>query len=573
MSSELAMMLVAVFIYFAAMVGIGVYAARQTSSHEDYMLGGRRLGPITAALSAGASDMSAWLLMGLPGVIYATGLIEAWVAIGLLLGAYLNWFIVAPRLRAYTEVSRNSITIPSFFENRTRDNTHILRTVTAIVIVVFFTLYISSGMVAGGKFFEASFGGEYLHGMLIVGGVTLLYTFFGGFLGASLTDVAQGVIIMAALIVLPIIGVIQTGGFGEVINTVNEINPEQLSLFGAGIAENPAVIISIVSALAWGLGYFGQPHIIVRFMALRSPEDAKAGRRVGLGWMGLSLIGTVLGSFVALAYFHNNNVPLDDPEQVLLVFSQILFHPLIAGFVLAAVLAAIMSTISSQLIVTSSALVEDLYRMFDKNISQRALAWMGRVVVLVVAAIAMLMALVPNDTILGLVSFAWAGFGAAFGPLILLSLFWRRLTNWGAMAGMAVGATTVFVWKAVDPFGIGLYELLPAFILALLVAVFVSMATYEHNPEIQREFTRTGAIVLPGSEAAAAGVTGAAQADAAGSGDAADGASGSGGSDAADGVASADVIEPIDCTDADAGGGAASDGSGSGAGSGSSAVR
>ncbi|MFD2675138.1 sodium/proline symporter PutP [Gulosibacter bifidus] len=520
MSPELAMMLVAVGIYFAAMLAIGIYAARQNSSHEDYMLGGRRLGPFAAALSAGASDMSAWLLMGLPGAIYAAGLIEAWIAIGLSLGAYLNWALVAPRLRAYTEVSNNSITIPSFFENRLRDRTHILRIVSAVVILVFFTLYISSGMVAGGEFFVASFGGEYLWGMLLVGGTTLLYTFFGGFLGATLTDVVQGMLIMAALVVLPIVAIFQVGGWGEVQTAVEAVDPAFFSLIGEGLSD-PASIIAIISSLAWGLGYFGQPHIIVRFMALRSHEDAKAGRRIGIGWMVISLIGTTFAAFIGIAYFQQQGLTLDNPEHVVLAMSQALFHPLVAGFVLAAVLAAIMSTISSQLIVTSSALVEDLYRIADKNVSEKKLAWLGRLVVLMIAVIAILLALSPDDTILGLVSFAWAGFGAAFGPLILLSLFWRRLTNWGAIAGMVTGAVTVFLWKQFDPFALGLYELLPAFVLALVVAIIVSLATYSHDEDIQREFTQTGAIVLPGSESAAAGITGAAQSDADAAGSAA----------------------------------------------------
>ncbi|WP_309128796.1 sodium/proline symporter PutP [Microbacterium sp.] len=484
---------VALGLYFAAMLLIGYLAYRRTTDHEDYMLGGRNLPPWVAALSAGASDMSGWLVMGLPGAIYLSGLIEAWIAVGLTIGAYLNWLLVAPRLRAYTEVSRNSITVPSFFENRLRDSSRMLRVLAGLVVLVFFTLYISSGMVAGGKFFESSFNGDYLTGMLLVGGITLLYTLFGGFLGASLTDVVQGLMMVVALIVVPIFAVIAIGDLGETGRLISEnAGPAHLSFLG-GTAVTGGTILAIVSSLAWGLGYFGQPHIIVRFMALRSPQEAKSARRIGISWMVVSMFGAIISGIVGIAYVAAKGIDLGDPETVVLIMSTTLLHPFVAGIVLAAVLAAIMSTISSQLIVCSSALVEDLYRVFRRTPpSQRRLVLMGRIAVLVVAVIAIVLAITPNDTILGLVSFAWAGFGAAFGPVILLSLFWRKLTNWGALAGMFVGAVTVFVWKALDT---GLYELLPAFVLAMITAVVVSLATYRHNAEIQQEFTDTGTML------------------------------------------------------------------------------
>ncbi|MFE2772558.1 sodium/proline symporter PutP [Microbacterium resistens] len=490
--SDQIVLFAALGLYFAGMLLIGWMAYRRTSDHEDYMLGGRNLPPWVAALSAGASDMSGWLVMGLPGAIYAAGLIEAWIAIGLLLGAYLNWKIVAPRLRAYTEVSRNSITVPSFLENRLRDGTRLLRIISGTVILVFFTLYISSGMVAGGVFFESSFNGDYLTGMMLVTGVTLLYTLFGGFLGASFTDVVQGLMMVVALIVVPVAAVVAIGGLGETSELIGEIAPDHLSLL-SGTAFTGGTILAIVSALAWGLGYFGQPHIIVRFMALRSPQEAKSARRIGISWMAVSLGGAVLSGLVGAAYIAKTGVDLTNPETVVLLMSQTLLHPFVAGLVLAAVLAAIMSTISSQLIVCSSALVEDICRVFRRTPPRPArLVLMGRLAVLGVAIVAGILAITPNDTILGLVSFAWAGFGAAFGPVILLSLFWRRLTNWGALAGMVVGAATVFIWKAL---GTGLYELLPAFVLSLLAAIVVSLATYRHNEEIQREFTDTGTMV------------------------------------------------------------------------------
>ncbi|MGW9022589.1 sodium/proline symporter PutP [Leucobacter chromiiresistens] len=488
----------ALAIYFAVMLFIGWLAFRRTSSHEGYMLAGRGLPPWVAALSAGASDMSGWLIMGLPGAIYASGLIEGWIAVGLLIGSYLNWRLVAPRLRAYSEVSRNSITIPSFFENRTRDRTRLLRTISSVIILVFFTLYASSGMVAGGKYFESTFGGDYWIGMLLVTVVTLAYTLFGGFLGASLTDVVQGLMMVVALIVVPVVAIITIGGWGEA--TGSGASAGQLSLFGDGTLSTGAVVLVVVSGLAWGLGYFGQPHIIVRFMALRTPQEAASARRIGTSWQFLSLLGAVASGLVGAAYFEKFGGAPADPETVVLLMSQVLLHPLVAGFVLAAVLAAIMSTLSSQLIVCSSALVEDLYRLARKTPpSDRALVLLGRGGVLVVALLAALLAISPNDSVLGLVSFAWAGFGAAFGPIVLLSLYWRRLTNWGALAGMVAGSVTVFVWKAL---GTGLYELLPGFVVALAAAMLVSLATQRPDAEIEREFSETMELVLPGRDRA-----------------------------------------------------------------------
>ena len=372
---------IALGLYFAAMLLIGYLAFRRTSDHEDYMLGGRNLPPWVAALSAGASDMSGWLVMGLPGAIFLSGLIEAWIAVGLTIGAYLNWLLVAPRLRAYTQVSRNSITVPSFFENRLRDSSRLLRILAGIVILVFFTLYISSGMVAGGVFFESSFNSDYLLGMGLVAGVTLLYTLFGGFLGASFTDVVQGLMMVIALIVVPVAAVIAVGGFGEVGAYIDELAPDHLSLIG-GTALTGGTILAIVSALAWGLGYFGQPHIIVRFMALRSPHEAKSARRIGMTWMIISLIGAVFSGLVGIAYMAQQGIDLSNPETVVLVMSQTLLHPFVAGLVLAAVLAAIMSTISSQLIVASSALVEDLFKVVRKDPSPKLLVTLGRLTVL-----------------------------------------------------------------------------------------------------------------------------------------------------------------------------------------------
>ncbi|MBK0422075.1 sodium/proline symporter PutP [Leucobacter sp. CSA2] len=491
--SDQVFLYIALGLYFALMLVIGFVAFRRTQSHEGYMLAGRGLPPWVAALSAGASDMSGWLIMGLPGAIYATGLIEGWIAVGLLVGSYLNWRLVAPRLRAYSEVSRNSITIPSYFENRLRDRTHLLRIISSVIILVFFTIYVSSGMVAGGVFFESAFGGDYLIGMVIVTTVTLAYTLFGGFLGASLTDVAQGLMMVTALVAVPIIAIINIGGLGETAHIVETVGAGNLSIFGSASLGAGAVALVIISGLAWGLGYFGQPHIIVRFMALRKPEEAASARRIGTSWQFLSLAGAVVCGLVGIAYFEKTGGAPQNPETVVLLMSQTLLHPLIAGLVLAAVLAAIMSTLSSQLIVCSSALVEDIYKLARKPApSERSLVLLGRAGVLLVAIVAGLLAISPNDSILGLVSFAWAGFGAAFGPIVLLSLFWKRLTNWGAIAGMLVGAAAVFGWKALNT---GLYELLPAFVIAGVVAVVVSLFTARENSAIEREFSETQEIL------------------------------------------------------------------------------
>lgn len=488
--------LIAMAIYMLAMLAIGWWAYRRTTDLDDYMLAGRDLKPGVAALSAGASDMSGWLLMGLPGAIYVSGLVEGWIAVGLTAGAWLNWKFVAPRLRSYTLVSNNSITVPSFLENRLKDRSRVLRVVSGLIILVFFTFYVSSGMVAGGVFFESSFGSSYLVGMLIVAGVTIAYTLFGGFLAASYTDVVQGLMMLAALIAVPLIGLGQVGGFGGMTDSLREINPDMLDPIAGGTA------VGIISALAWGLGYFGQPHIIVRFMALRSPQDAKAGRRIGVGWMLLTVIGAITTALIGAAYVQQNDLSLSDPEAVFLELAQIFFHPLVAGFVLAAVLAAIMSTISSQLIVTSSALVEDLYKIAVKrDASPKSMVMLGRLGVLVVSVISILIALDRNASILDLVGFAWAGFGAAFGPTILLALYWRRLTTAGALSGMIAGAAVAFLWGTFEMPGVlgDVYEIIPGFLINLLLTVVVSRLTYKPSAEIDAEFDDAARIAKGGA--------------------------------------------------------------------------
>ena len=488
---------IAIGLYFAGMLAIGYVAYRRTKNNLDaYMLADRGLRPSVAALSAGASDMSGWLLMGLPGAIYISGLFEAWIAIGLTIGAWLNWKFVAPRLRAYTEVAGNSITIPSFFEHRLKDTSRAIRIVCGLIILVFFTFYVSSGMVAAGKFFESSFGGNYLFGMLVVAGITILYTFFGGFLGATLTDVAQGLLMLGALLAVPIVAIIDVGGPSATIAAINEVDPNLLSLFAGGTA------VAGISAAAWGLGYFGQPHIIVRFMALKNPQQAHAARRIGIGWMVLTVLGSICTALIGIAYFQiNGGTPTDAEkgETVFLDLAQIMFHPFIAGLVLAAVLAAIMSTVSSQLVVTSSALVEDLFKIIAEKLgstaqlSDRAYVMFGRFGVLGVAVVAAVLAINPSDSILDLVGFAWAGFGASFGPIVLLSLFWKRLSNWGALAGLITGAVVAYTWGQ-SSLSETMYEIVPGFAANLVVAIVVSLFTFKADSEISNAFERSSML-------------------------------------------------------------------------------
>lgn len=474
---------IAMIIYFVAMIVIGLFAYTRTKNLDDYMLGGRELNPAVAALSAGAADMSGWLLMGLPGALYLSGIVEGWIAIGLTIGSWTSWKIVAPRLRSYTQVAGNSITVPSFLGNRLHDQTRLVRIVAGIIIFVFFTFYVSSGIVAGGTFFESAFGMNYHLGMVIVTAVVVLYTLIGGFLAVSWTDMVQGLMMLIALIAVPIVGVFVLGGFGALTDGVNAVNPDFLSPFGG------ATVVGVISSLAWGLGYFGQPHIIVRYMALRSPAEAKQARRIGIGWMALSVIGAGGTAIVGIALNRAGIIRIGEGqhESVFIIASQTLFPSLIAGFMLAAILAAIMSTISSQLLVTSSAVVEDIINAKGKRSRDTAdSVIIGRVAVLAVSVLAAIFAWYKTDSILNLVAFAWAGFGAAFGPIVLLALYYRKLTWQGALAGMITGAVVVGLWGTFEWFG--LYEILPGFVLGMLVAYLVSQLTYRENAEIAAEF-------------------------------------------------------------------------------------
>ncbi|MCV2885398.1 sodium/proline symporter PutP [Aestuariibacter sp. AA17] len=486
--------LISLSIYFIAMLAIGFYAfKRSTSDLGEYMLGGRKLSPGVTALSAGASDMSGWMLMGVPGAMYVSGASSAWIAIGLIVGAFCNYLYVAPRLRVYTEQANNAITIPDYFENRFHDHTHSLRMVASLVIIVFFTLYTSSGVVAGGKLFESSFGLPYETGLYITIGVVVAYTFVGGFLAVSLTDFVQGCIMFTALILVPIVVMMELGGLTSAIELSNNINPNTFNLFIDASNNIPLSTLGIISLLAWGLGYFGQPHIIVRFMAIRNVSEMKTARRIGMSWMIISLIGAMATGLFGAVYVNNTQAELADPETIFVFLSQILFHPFIAGFLLAAILAAIMSTISSQLLVTSSSLTADIYQTFlNKQATQKQLVLFGRLSVVAVAAVAVYLAHDRESTILSLVSNAWAGFGAAFGPIILVSLYWRNMTLAAALSGMIIGALTVLVW-IYAPFEIAgkslssyMYEIVPGFIMNLCTIFVVSKLTPIPKKDIVR---------------------------------------------------------------------------------------
>jgi sodium/proline symporter len=476
--------IISIVIYMIGMLLIGYVAYKRTANLSDYMLGGRDLGPAVTALSAGASDMSGWLLMGLPGAMYLTGLSSGWIVAGLCAGAYLNWLFIAPRLRTYTEVANDSITIPDFLENRFKDGSRLLRITSALVILIFFTFYTSSGMVSGGQLFKTAFNMEYSTGIWLTASVVILYTLFGGFLAVSWTDFVQGTIMFIALILVPVVTVANIGSLDKTFNVIQAIDPKLLQAFEG------TSIVGIISLMAWGLGYFGQPHIIVRFMAISSVKEMKSARRIGMGWMVFSIVGAMITGLFGIAYFNLKGAPLAEGahETVFIVLAQELFPSLITGFLLAAILAAIMSTIASQLLVTSSSLTEDFYKAFiRKSASDKELVLVGRLAVLAVSLIALLLALHPNKTILDLVGYAWAGFGAAFGPVILLSLYWKRMTKWGALAGMVIGAITVIVWEQIERFE-EVYEIIPGFIACTLAITIVSLLSPKPVPEIEAEF-------------------------------------------------------------------------------------
>ena len=465
-------MVVTFLVYIFGMILIGFIAWRSTKNFDDYILGGRSLGSVVTALSAGASDMSGWLLMGLPGAIFIAGISESWIAIGLTVGAWINWKLVAGRLRVHTEYNNNALTLPDYFTSRFEDKSRALRIISALVILLFFTIYCASGIVAGARLFESTFGMSYETALWAGAAATILYTFIGGFLAVSWTDTVQATLMIFALILTPVIVILAVGGLGDSLEVIKQKSIENVDML-KGLN-----LVAIISLMGWGLGYFGQPHILARFMAADSHHTIVHARRISMAWMILCLAGAVAVGFFGIAYFNENPTLAasvnPNSERVFIELTQILFNPWIAGILLSAILAAVMSTLSCQLLVCSSAITEDLYKaFFRKNASQRELVWVGRMMVLVVALVAIALAANPENRVLGLVSYAWAGFGAAFGPVVLFSVMWSRMTRNGALVGMIIGAVTVIVWKQFAWFG--LYEIIPGFIFASLGIVVVSL--------------------------------------------------------------------------------------------------
>ena len=466
--------------YLLVMVAIGLWAWWQTKTFDDYILGGRSLGPVVTALSAGASDMSGWLLMGLPGALYATGLAEAWIAIGLCVGQYLNWRLVAGPLRVYTERTKNALTLPDFFTHRFDDQARVLRVLSALVILVFFAVYCASGVVAGARLFEQVFGIDYATALWVGAAATIAYTLIGGFLAVSWTDTVQATLMIFALVLTPVMVAIGAGGVDASLVAIEQVDPTRLSWVGAG------GIVAVISAAAWGLGYFGQPHILARFMAADSIKTIPAARRIGMVWMVACLGGAIAVGLFGIAYYAQHPElagPVNEnPERVFMALAEHLFNPWVAGILLSAILAAVMSTLSCQLLVCSSALTEDFYRGFLRPAaSQRELVWVGRFMVGAVALLAIFIARDPESRVLGLVAYAWAGFGAAFGPVVLLALFWSRMTRNGAVAGILAGALTVVLWKYT---GSALYEIVPGFIASTVAVVVVSLLGKAPAPAI-----------------------------------------------------------------------------------------
>ena len=501
MTQEQICMAITIVAYLLIVLGVGIWFAKKNNTVDDFYLGGRKLGPLVTAMSAEASDMSSWLLMGLPGVAYLTGIADAfWTALGLAIGTYINWLVVAKRLRNYS-VKTNSITIPEFFSNRFRENKKILMGISALIIIIFFVPYTASGFAACGKLFGTIFGVDYHVAMVVSAIVIVGYTCVGGFLAASTTDFIQSIVMTIALFVVFGFGIASAGGIDAVIKNAQAL-PGYFSLTETYNAEtnssSPYGFISIVSTLAWGLGYFGMPHILLRFMAIEDSKKLKMSRRVATVWVVISLAVGVLIGVIGLGMVSAGSLePLEDPETIIMQIANLLGQngvlvALIAGLILAGILASTMSTSDSQLLAASSGVSENIIGgLFGIKTSQKVSMLIARVTLLVIAAVAVMIAWDKDSSVFMIVSFAWAGFGATFGPVMLAALFWKRVNKWGALAGMVCGGITVFVWKyAVRPLGgaWNIYELLPAFIVALVAIIVVSLVTKAPSKEIVEEF-------------------------------------------------------------------------------------
>ena len=482
-------------IYLVVVLGIGVIAYLRTKNFSDYILGGRSFGPVVTALSAGASDMSGWLLMGLPGAIFGKGLSQSWIAIGLIIGAYYNWKLVAGRLRVHTEINNNALTLPDFFHNRFGKDGQLVKTVSAVTILIFFTIYCASGMVAGARLFETLFHMEYINALYLGALATIAYTFIGGFLAVSWSDTIQATLMLFALILTPVMIILYMGGWDAITTYTNEA-AIATNISYSSLTHNVS-FIAIISAAAWGLGYFGQPHILARFMAADSVKTMKNARRIGMSWMTLCLGGAVTIGYLGISYYYKHpeiaSVVNKDNEMIFIELIKQLFNPWVVGVLLSAILAAVMSTLSAQLLMSSSTLTQDFYKAyFRRSASQKELVWTGRFAVLLISLIAIIIAYDPDSKILALVAHAWAGFGAAFGPAILFTLFWRKTTGMGTFAGVLVGAVTVIVWPIL--FGDTVYEIIPGFLFSSIAIYLVSNYGKQASTEMIEKFDTADAL-------------------------------------------------------------------------------
>lgn len=509
---DTAQILLAMVIYMAVVIVLGVtFAKRANASSDAYFLGGRSLGPWVTAMSAEASDMSGWLLMGLPGVAYWCGIADAsWTAIGLAVGTYINWLIVSKRLRRYSEKAGNAITLPEYFSNRFHEKSKVIMTIAALFILVFFTVYAASCLVTCGKLFSTLFDMPYIPMMIVGAAFVLVYTIIGGFLAESASDFMQALVMIIALGVIVFVGTAAAGGLGAVVDNVRDI-PGFLEFFGIAnpqttadgvqqVAEGAPLFgeassygaLAVVSTMAWGLGYFGVPQVLLRFMAIRNECELTMSRRIATVWVVISLTIAVFIGVVGRALYPTDLLTSSDAENVFILLATSLLPPLIAGFVMAGILAATISSSDSYLLIAASAFSKNIYQgLFRKSASDREVLNISRLTLLLIAVVAIIIALDENSVIFTIVSFAWAGFGATFGPLMLFSLFWKRTTRAGAIAGMLGGAGMVFVWNLlVRPLGgmWDIYELLPAFLFSCLCIVVVSLLTPKPSEEIQREF-------------------------------------------------------------------------------------
>ena len=487
--SELSMSTVVAFLaYVAIVLSIGFYAYLKTKNATDYFLGGRELSPAVSAISAGASDMSGWVLLGLPGYAYLAGLEAAWISLGLVLGVAANWGLMAKRLRLYSEQLDDAVTLPTYLQRRFADNTPWLKSIASLSILLFFLFYVGSGLIAGGKLFNEVFGFDYHIAVFVSVALILFYTLFGGFLAVSWTDVFQGLLMLLALVCVPVLVISQTGGLDEFTAKINLKNPQLLDAF-TDVNGNALGWMAIISAMGWGLGYFGQPHILARFMAIRSASETGQAASIGVIWAFLCYLLAILVGLSGLAYLPE---VIADSEKVFIALTGLIFHPLIAGILLAAILAAIMSTVDSQLLVCSSSLAEDLYPLVSKkSLSPEQRLQVGRVAVVVLALMATLLAMNPDSKVLDVVSYAWAGLGASLGPAILISLYWRKMTARGALAGVFVGGATVIIWPQFEGGIFELYSLVPGFGISALAVVIGSLTdNSEDQASIHKGFDK-----------------------------------------------------------------------------------